>query len=142
MRKGPFVGLLAVLMLLGVFFVYLQAGEGKMKMNKQVIEGTLVDTKCYAMGGFLTNDHMSMDGKKLPNCAVACASMGIPVALVDKDGNVHVLAVPAAAYKDWMAKELRLTGMTGKHAPVFIPEKLEVKENGKWVEKQLPGTMM
>ncbi len=142
MRKSFAVIISALLLALGLGVTMLQAGDQKKEMKAQVIEGTLVDTKCYAMGGFLTNEHMSMDGKKMPGCAAACAAMGIPVALVDKDNKVHVLAVPAAEYAKYMAQELRFTGMTGKHANVFIPEKLEVKENGKWVQKDLPGTMM
>ncbi len=133
----------ALMLVLGLWIAVLQAGDKKkMMMKAQTIEGTLVDSKCYAMGGFLTNDHMSMDGKKLPGCGAACAAMGIPVALVDKDNNVIMLAVPAAEYSKYMAQNLRFTGMYGKHAQVFIPEKLEVNENGKWVQKDLPGTMM
>jgi hypothetical protein len=65
------------------------------------------------------------------------------VGLVDADKKVHFLGVPATAYANYVGKELRFTGMHGKHAGnVFIPEKLEVKEDGKWVEKKLPKTMM
>ena len=41
-----------------------------------------------------------------------------------------------------MAKEVRMHGMFGKYAKVFIPDKIEIKENGKWIEKDVPGTMM
>lgn len=142
MRRGSFVVLSAVLLVLSVLVVFLQAGDKQEMMKSETIEGTLVDSKCYAMGGFLTNDHMNMKGDKMPSCATACASMGLPVALVTADKKVHILAVPAKEYAQWMAMELRLTGMQGKNADVFIPEKLEVKENGNWVAKDLPGTMM
>lgn len=141
MRKYSLSILLALVLGLGIFVLVLQAGDKDKKMKAETVEGTLVDTKCYSIGAFLTNEHL-VGGKKMPSCATACAMMGIPVAVVDKDKNVHILAVPAQEYAKWMAMEIRVRGMPGKHAGVFIPEKLEVKENGKWVEKELPGTMM
>lgn len=83
-----------------------------------------------------------MKGNKLPNCATACASMGIPVGVLDKDKKVHIIAGPASVYANWMELEVRVKGMYGKYAKVFIPEKIEVKENGKWVDKDVPGAMM
>ena len=112
-------------------------------MKAQTVEGVLIDTKCYSMGGFTTNDHKDMKGNTMPNCATACASMGIPVAVLTKDKNVVVVGLPAQGFAQLMAKEVRLVGMYGKHASnVFLPEKLFVKENGKWVEKPLPKAMM
>lgn len=141
MRKLSLYLVVMAALTLGVFLL-VHAGDKKMSMKGQTLEGTLVDLKCYSAGGFLTNDHMNMKGKKLPNCATACATMGLPVGVVDSQNHVHVLAVPAAAYAKWMAKQVRLTGMNGKYADVFLPSSLEVKENGKWVKKELPGTMM
>jgi hypothetical protein len=140
MRRRPVITLGLVLLVLGVFSLLLYAGDKKEK--PKYISGTLVDTKCYAMGGFVLNDHKDMKGNKMPNCATACAVMGIPVAVLDGDKNVHVIAGPASGYSKWMAMEVRLTGMYGKYAEVFIPESIEVKEKGKWVKKDLPGAMM
>lgn len=106
------------------------------KAGAETISGTLVDLKCYAAAGLATNDHGEMKG-----CGAACARGGLPVALLDASKKVHVLAVPAPAYADFVGQELRLTGTHAKNAGVFIPEKMEVKENGKWVEKKLPRTM-
>jgi hypothetical protein len=64
------------------------------------------------------------------------------VGVVDAEKKVHLLGVPSPAYASYVGQEVRFTGTHGKHAEVFIPEKLEVKENGKWVEKKLPKTMM
>jgi hypothetical protein len=105
--------------------------------KSEVISGTLVDLKCYAAAGLMTNDHGDMKG-----CGAACASGGLPVGLVDANKKVHFLAVSAPAYASFVGQELRFTGVHGKNAEVFIPEKLEVKENGKWVEKKLPKAMM
>jgi hypothetical protein len=140
MRKVSLILLISLSLSLSLF-LFLQAGD-KDKGGAKTIEGTLVDTKCYAMGAFVTNDHVDMKGNKLPNCATACAAMGIPVAVLDKDKKVHVLASPANGYAQWMAKEVRIKGMYGKHAKVFIPSHIEVKEKGKWVKKDLPGAMM
>ncbi|NIV72778.1 MAG: hypothetical protein GWN16_10970 [Calditrichae bacterium] len=140
MRKGILISLIAAVLTMGAFVFVLQAGS-KSKGKAATVEGTLVDSKCYSMGAFLTDAH-TVKGKKMPGCATACASMGIPVAIVDEDENVHILAVPAQEYAKWMASEIRVKGMYGKHADVLIPQKLEIKEDGKWVEKELPGTMM
>lgn len=131
------LGLLAFAMVIGAGLVFtgLQAGDKDKKAK--TVTGTLVDLACYAKGGFLTNDHGDMK-----NCGTMCASGGIPVAVVDSDKKVHVLAAPAPGYAQYVGQEVRLTGGHGKHADVFIPQKFEVKSNGKWVEKDLPKTMM
>lgn len=142
MRKVSLILTLAVV-LSAVFFVIVQAGDEKDKQaGAATIEGVLVDTKCYSTGGFVENTHKDADGNDIPNCATACASMGIPVAVLDADKNVHVIAGPASGYAGWMSKEVRMHGMFGKYARVFIPDKIEVKEDGKWVKKDVPGTMM
>ena len=143
MRKLYFILSAALILVISSALLLLYAGEkGKGEIKAQVIEGTLIDTKCYAMGAFVTNDHKDMKGNRLPNCATACAAMGIPVGILDSEKTVHIIAGPASGYSQWMAMEIRLSGMYGKHAPVFIPEKIEVKEKGKWVQKELPGAMM
>jgi hypothetical protein len=111
----------------------LLSAQEKAAAKPETIDGTLVALKCYAAAGLLTNDHGSNKG-----CGAACASDGIPVALVDANKKVHILGVSAPDYANYVGQELRFTGKHGKHAEVFIPEKLEVKENGKWVEKKLP----
>jgi len=143
MRKISLGFFIVLLSIVSFSLLTLYAGDkDKGEMKAKVIEGTMVDTKCYSMGAFVTNDHMDMKGNKLPNCATACAAMGIPVGVLDNEKTVHVIAGPAPGYSQWMAMDVRVTGMYGKHLKVFIPEKIEVKEKGKWVEKQLPGAMM
>ncbi|RMF59007.1 MAG: hypothetical protein D6746_08920 [Bacteroidetes bacterium] len=114
------------------------------------VEGTLVDTKCYGMAVAMgkpkmnvTNTHkVQKDGKMMdvPNCATACASMGIPVGVLTKDGKTYVLLTPATALKDHMAKEARVTGDKVFDGGI-IATKVEVKENGTWKDVT-PGTMM
>lgn len=140
MRKISLI-LSIVFMVSSILFLMLHAGDEKTE-GAATIEGTLVDMKCYSAGGFVTNDHKDAKGNTLANCATACASMGIPVGVLDAEKNVHVIAGPAQGYANWMAKDVRMHGTFGKYAKVFIPDKVEVKEDGKWVEKDLPGTMM
>ena len=138
MPKNRRILFVLIVMLLSFSALFLFAQEKK-KMDKAVvIEGTLVDMKCYAAGGFLTNEHGGMD-----NCGTMCAKGGLPVAIVDKDKNVHFLAVPAPAYADWVGEHLRLTGTHGKNAhAAFIPKKIEMKDGKNWVEKKVAKTMM
>lgn len=113
-------------------------GQKEMMADMTTITGTLVDMKCYAGMGVKTNDHGDMK-----NCGAMCAQGGIPVGIVDESGHVYILGVPSSAYASLVGQELRLGGMAGKYAKdLFIPKTLEVKEDGKWVEKKLPKTMM
>ncbi|MGH7598140.1 MAG: hypothetical protein ACREOI_17445 [bacterium] len=132
MRKSPVVVLFIVLLMAFAVVVMLSAQE-KAAAKPETVTGTLVDLKCYSTAGVLTNDHGSAKG-----CGAACASGGLPVGLVDANKKVHVLGVSAPDYASYVGQELRFTGTHGKHADILIPEKLEVKENGKWVEKKLP----
>lgn len=135
MRRSQVVAVAAVL---AAFAVAAEmSAQDKAMAKPETISGILVDLKCYAAGGYLTNDHGDMKG-----CGAGCASGGLPVALVGADKQVHFLGVPASAYASFVGQEIRFIGMRGKHADVFIPEKMEVKEGGKWVEKKLPKTMM
>jgi hypothetical protein len=136
MRKNSIVVLAVALLAMFMVAALLYAQE-KSAAKPEMISGTLVDLKCYAAGGFLTNDHGDMKG-----CGAMCATGGLPVGGVDAQKKVHFLGVPAPAYASFVGKEVRFTGMHSQNADVVIPEKLEVKEDGKWVEKKLPKTMM
>jgi len=112
------------------------------------VTGKLIDTKCYGMNSAnVGNDHM-VPGKEdkmmtMPNCATACASMGIPVGLLvdgEKDAKVYVLITPAGGLAEHQAKEARVTGME-LYGGGILPSKIEVKEDGKWVDVT-PGGMM
>lgn len=112
-----------------------QAGMG-MAPKMETIEGVLVDTKCYGMmpNENAGNDHMvdvKMDGKmsKVPACAAACATMGIPVAL--KQGNkTLVLAAPASQLSKHMAETVKVMGMYSKDKATFIVMKV-IPKNGE-----------
>ena len=136
MRRSPIVVLAVALMAMFVIAVLVNA-QDKPMAKPETISGTLVDLKCYAAGGFLTNDHGDMKG-----CGAMCATGGLPLGLVDANKKVHLLGVPAPAYASLVGQEIRFTGMHGKNADVFIPEKMEVKREGKWLEEKLPKTMM
>jgi hypothetical protein len=47
------------------------------------VTGTLEDSYCYGA--------MGAKGASHKQCAAACARKGIPVALVDANGNIHIL---------------------------------------------------
>ncbi len=115
----------------------LSFAQEKAAAKPETITGTLVDLKCYAAGSFTTNDHGSMKG-----CGTACAKGGNPVGLLDANKKVHFLGVAAPEYADWVGMELRLTGKHNNAANIFLPEKVEAKEEGKWVEKKAAKGMM
>jgi hypothetical protein len=133
MRRTLFV-LSALVMVL--FAMSLFAQEMK-EAKAETVTGTLVDLTCYAKAGFLTNDHGGMKA-----CGSACVKGGLPVGVVDANKKVHVLGVASSGYADFIGKEVRFSGTHGKHADIFLPEKFEVKDGEKWMEKALPKNMM
>ncbi len=117
--------------------------------EKITVTGTLVDTKCYGMMAKANfgNTHKlpGADGKMMdvPNCATACAGMGIPTGIVEggEVGNkTYVIIASASALKDHMAKEARVTGELVFEGGI-IASKIEVKEDGEWIDVT-PGAMM
>lgn len=109
------------------------------KAELVTVTGKFIDTKCYGMNhDNHTNDHMVMQGDKMmkvPSCATACASMGIPAGVLEggkKDAKVHVVIAPAGTFAQHMDKEVRITGSVPFEGTI-MPEKVEVKnDKGKW----------
>lgn len=109
------------------------------------VEGKIVDSKCYGMSEMNhEDDHMLPGDMKVPKCGTACATMGIPVGVLEggkPGGKVYLIIGPAGGYVDFMAQEVKVEGDEAFPGAI-IPTKLWVKKNGKWVEKDVPGTMM
>lgn len=115
--------------------------QQKPAVKKITVEGTLIDTKCYAMNhANVGNDHQSPDGV-MKGCATKCAKDGIPVAVLQENGKVLILAVPAKAFAPYMAQHVRVVGMVPFEG-AFIPDKVEVRSaDGKWKQVEIT-TMM
>jgi hypothetical protein len=139
------------LLTLAVFAI---ATMGTTSPKTVTVQGHLIDTKCYGMAANMGkpamnyhNTHMvpGKDGemKKLPNCATACANMGIPAGIVEGStpGNTtYVLITPSNQLADHMDKEARVEGELAYEGGI-IPQKIEVKEDGEWKEVEI-ATMM
>jgi len=128
----------------GVLLLSAQAPMAGMGMGGTHLEGTLVDSKCYSMMPDMNAglDHKTMvNGKmmEVKNCAKLCANMGIPVALLEKNGKTHVLAAPANQLAPHMAKEVKIDG--DEMGGVFHVAKLEVKQGSEWKEVKLKYPM-
>lgn len=110
-------------------------------VKKITVEGTLIDTKCYAMNhANVGNDHQSPDGL-IKGCAAKCAKDGIPVGVLQKNGKVLVLAAPAKAFAPYMAQHVRVTGTPAFEGSI-VPDKVEARSaDGKWKEIEIT-TMM
>ena len=89
--RGPLTVSLMALVALGLGGVaYVDAAEEKEdKEDKAVIEGEMVDMKCWVS--------MNMPGGGKHNkCAIACATKGIPAGVVDsRTGQVFTILLPA-----------------------------------------------
>jgi hypothetical protein len=81
----------------------------------QTISGQLIDQTCYKMNKSNTGvDHKMPSGDE-PNCAVTCAKMGQPVALLTADGKVYTVTGDLAANNNaklvpHMSHKVELTG--------------------------------
>ena len=85
----------------------------------QTISGRLVDVTCYKQNKANTGvDHKMPEDT--PGCAVTCAKMGLPVALLAADGKVYTVTGDLAANNNaklvpHMSHQVELTGeVTGK----------------------------
>lgn len=111
------------------------------------VEGILVDSKCYEKSIALHMphpnvgvDHMTPNGE-VKGCAIKCARMGIPVAVLEDNGTLLILAAPSRAFAADMARRVRVTGMT-PFAGSIVPAKVEVQAaDGTWKEIKF-STMM
>jgi hypothetical protein len=105
------------------------------------VTGVLVDSKCYGEMPSMNkgNEHVvMMDGNqmKMPNCATACANMGIPAAIATKDGNTVTVIAPAGQLAEHMEKEIRIQGRMAYDGGL-LPDKVEVREGDQWKEVKL-----
>jgi hypothetical protein len=147
MKRNHTVWLAAALLVVAAGFMVAPsfAGDGdKHEMKEVTVEGILIDSKCYGMNpDNWAADHMTPKGQ-MPNCAQACANMGIPVGVLEggkPGGDVYLLVTPSMALADHMAKEVKVVGMKTFEGAI-TPSQLFVKNNkGKWEEVKV-GTMM
>ena len=77
--------------------VFLLATSAAAVAATQTISGQLIDQVCYKMNKSNTGvDHKMPSGDEA-NCAVTCAKMGQPVALLTSDGKVYTVTGDLAA---------------------------------------------
>ena len=80
----------------------------------QTISGRLVDQTCYTQNKANTGvDHKMPEDT--PGCAISCAKMGLPVALLTDDGKVYTVTGDLAANNNaklvpHMSHKVELTG--------------------------------
>ena len=128
MKKGRIVSIFILLFSTVTAF---QAGALIAGEEDVVVEGILVDTKCYAQDSRnTTNDHDTPAGTMV-SCGTACAAIGIPVGVLreGKAGNdVHVLLVPSRVLADQVGKWVRVTGKYALGGSLMV-DKLEVRDD-------------
>ena len=91
--------------------------------------GILVDSHCYSIDpAHAADDHRTKNGT-IESCAQACATMGIPVALLTPSGEAVVLLVPAPDLADHLGWEARAVG-TRALGGSLRPDSLFVRGEG------------
>ncbi len=99
------------------------------------IEGTLVDSKCYAMDSSLTgNDHGNVK-----ECGTMCLKGGSPGGVLTKDKKFHAVLAPSPVLAPYVGKTIRVEGSLLGGS--IVAKKVEVNQNGKWEEIKLGGMM-
>jgi hypothetical protein len=81
----------------------------------QTISGQLIDQSCYKMDKSNTGVDHKMPRGDVKDCAIACAKMGRPLALLTTDGKVYTVAGDLAANNNeklvpHMSHKVELTG--------------------------------
>ena len=66
----------------------------------ETVTGKIVDESCYTMDKSNTGMDHKMPNGDTKDCAVACAKMGRPLALLTSDGKVYEIAGGLAADKN------------------------------------------
>ncbi len=66
----------------------------------ETVTGTIVDESCYTMDKSNTGMDHKMPHGDTKDCAVACAKMGRPLALLTSDGKVYEISGGLAADKN------------------------------------------
>ena len=66
----------------------------------QTITGQLIDQACYKMDKSNTGVDHKMPKGDTKDCAIACAKMGRPMAILTSDGKVYTIAGGLAADKN------------------------------------------
>jgi len=108
---------------IGMALVALVSSTAAVRAADQTWTGTLIDTRCYSLDvRNAANDHF-LQTRIVPNCAAACAKLGIPVALL-VNGKVLTLAAPAPNFADYMAKTAVVTGSI--QGDLIVPTKVVV----------------
>jgi hypothetical protein len=98
-----------------------EAGEAK--EAEQTIQGELVDLACYLEHG----GH----GEKHKACATSCAQSGLPIGLVDKNGNIYLLIGDHkplnAQLADKMGNTVKATGTVSSRGGMKLMEASKVE---------------
>jgi hypothetical protein len=81
----------------------------------QTISGRLIDQTCYKMNSANTGVDHKMPSGDVKDCAITCAKMGRPVALLTEDGKVYTVTGDLAANNNaklvpHMSHKVELTG--------------------------------
>jgi len=103
------------------------------KANPTVIEGTLIDTKCYSIDPAHVQDHHQTTDGTIEGCGTACAKLGVPTGVLTRKGDVTILIAPATELADFMGGRVRVTGTKVFRGAAIRAETIEVRDaDGAW----------
>ena len=127
MKKNNIITLL--ILTTTCIFLNAQDNTVEQKPEKMLIEGEIVGLACYTSSGLMGSEHKS--------CAKRCLTRGTPAGILDKDGNLFVIAAPSPGYSAYAAETIRLNGLVidGR----ISPNKMEIVNDKKWKEVSLVG---
>lgn len=126
MNNYPLLSLLIVLSLILPHTIAAQ--------QQVIIEGRLVDSKCFLSMQEDDNNHMGMG-----ECGAMCLRMGQPAALVTTDNTFHTIIAPSSDLASHVGHTMRVTGTL--HNGAIMAIKVEMNTDGNWTEVKLNAMM-
>jgi hypothetical protein len=107
--------------------------EAAKKPKPVIVEGTLVDTKCYSMNPALKADDHATPEDTIEACGSACAKLGIPTGVLDSKNALVILIAPSTELADQIGRRVRVKGPKVFGGAAIRAETIEVRnDDGTW----------
>jgi hypothetical protein len=97
--------------------------------NVSVVEGRLVEARCYFNTGAIDGDHTY--------CAFSSARANLPLVLLTPTGEIVYLSGAAARLADYVTARVRVTGRVTANHQLLWPTSISVWRNDRWTDAPL-----
>ena len=107
--------------------------EAAKKPKPVVIEGTLVDAKCYSMNPALRGDDHQTTDATIEGCGSACAKLGVPTGVLTAKDALVILIAPSTELADQIGRHVRVKGPKVFGGAAIRADSIAVRnDDGSW----------